>query len=112
YMLQTINQDRPLNSTHIQNVNQYGVDTYGNKTVSNYLSPAAFEAPALGKFGNVGSGSIVGPGTWQFDVALSGTFLVREGQRMEFRAEAFNVTNSSQITNPPTTLNSNTFGQV
>ena len=31
---------------------------------------------------------------------------------MEFRAEAFNVTNSLRMNDPVTNLNSNTFGQV
>jgi hypothetical protein len=57
-------------------------------------------------------GNIEGPGTCQFDMALSRTFQVREAQRIEFRAEAFNVTNSLIRLNPTTTLNSNTFGQI
>jgi len=39
-------------------------------------------------------------------------FQVREAHKMEFRAEAFNVTNSLIRGNPNTTLNSNTFGQI
>ena len=52
------------------------------------------------------------PGTWQFDMALSRTFQIRERQRVEFRAEAFNVTNSLLVNDPVANLNSNTFGQV
>ena len=37
---------------------------------------------------------------------------MREMQRLEFRGEAFNVTNSLIRDNPTTTLNSNTFGQI
>ena len=62
---------------------------------------------------------IYGPGYWQIDTSLSRTFQVREGQKLEFRAEAFNLTNSF-IPGQPTTngtgttvnLNSNTFGQI
>ena len=108
----TTNQDRALNTTPNQRVNQLREDPYGDKSVSNYLSPAAFELPAMGTFGNAGSGSVAGPGTWQFDIALSRSFQLRESQRVEFRAEAFNVTNSFHMNNPTTNLNSNTFGQV
>jgi hypothetical protein len=41
-----------------------------------------------------------------------GTFQVREAQKLEFRAEAFNVTNSFHANNPVTNLNSGNFGQV
>jgi hypothetical protein len=37
---------------------------------------------------------------------------VGEAQRLEFRAEAFNLTNSFRPQNPNTALNNNTFGQI
>src|SRR5207237_3553976 len=91
---ETTNQDRALTGMAGQRVNQIMGNVYGNKTAGNYLNPAAFTLPALGTLGNMGRNSILGPGTWQFDMALSRTFQIREGQKMEFRAEAFNVTNS------------------
>jgi hypothetical protein len=80
--------------------------------VTRYLNPSAFAMSALGTIGNVGSGSISGPGNWQFDAALSRTFQVAESRRLEFRAEAFNVTNSFRMNDPTTSFNSNVFGQV
>ena len=62
--------------------------------------------------GNVGSGSIKGLGSWQFDLSVSRTFQIREMKRLEFRAEAFNVTNSFNMNNPTTDFNSNLFGKV
>jgi hypothetical protein len=59
-----------------------------------YLNPAAFGIPALGTFGNLGRATLRLPSTWQFDVALSRIFHVRETQTLEFRTEAFNLTNS------------------
>jgi hypothetical protein len=47
------------------------------------------------------------------DLALSRVFQVREAQRLEFRAEAFNLTNSTRFRNPGSNLNSlNTFGLI
>jgi hypothetical protein len=66
----------------------------------------------LGTLGNVGAGSIAGPGTWQLDAALSRTFQLGEARKLEFRAEAFNLTNAFRMEDPDTVLNSNTFGQV
>ena len=37
---------------------------------------------------------------------------VRETQKLEFRAEAFNLTNSFRMNDPTTSFNSNIFGQV
>jgi len=60
----------------------------------------------------VGRNSIVGPGSWAFDLALSRIFRLGETQRLEFRAEAYNVTNSFRPGNPGTNLSSGTFGQI
>ena len=95
-----------------QRVNQVLASPYGNRTTANYLNPAAFALPDLGTLGNVGSYSVAGPGTWQFDLALSRTLKIRESQNIEFRAEAFNVTNSFHMMDPTTVLNNNLFGQV
>jgi hypothetical protein len=112
YLSITTTQDRALNGMASQRVNQILGDPYGDKSVSNYFNPKAFELPALGTFGNMGAYSVLGPGTWQFDAAVSRTFQVREAQKLEFRAEAFNVTNSFHMNNPVTNLNSGNFGQV
>jgi hypothetical protein len=114
FLTMSTNQDRALNGVAAQRVNQLMLNPYGNKTVSNYLNPAAFALPAIGTFGNVTVGSIAGPGLWQFDTALSRTFQIREAQKVEFRAEAFNITNSMRMDiNKLTTIyNSSNFGQV
>ena len=46
-------------------------------------------------------------------MALSRVFQVQEAQRLEFRVEAFNVTNSTRFRSPGLNLNSlNTFGLI
>jgi hypothetical protein len=114
YMTVSAGQDRALNSvpSGTQRANQVLVNPYGDKTATNYLNPAAFAQPALGTFGNIGMASIRGPGSWQFDMALSRTFRFGEARRLELRAEAFNLTNSFRMNNPTTNIRSNTFGQV
>jgi hypothetical protein len=113
YMTINTGLDRALTGeAGVQRANQILEDPYGDSDSLNYLNPVAFAQPALGTYGNMSPNNIQGPGTWQFDMALSRTFVVREGQRLEFRGEAFNVTNSLIRMNPTTTLNSNTFGQI
>jgi hypothetical protein len=96
----------------LQRVDQVAENVSGAKTIQDYLNPAAFRQPTGGKPGNMGQGSVLGPGTWQFDVALSREFPIGETQRFELRGEAFNVTNSLRINNPDSTFESGTFGQI
>ena len=112
YMSVTTTTDIALSGIDTQRVNQVLGNPYGNKSGTNFLNPAGFKLPATGTLGNTGRGSVRGPGTWQFDAALSRTFQLREAQKLEFRAEAFNVTNSVLLNDPGTNLNANTFGQI
>ena len=107
-------QDVGLTAILNQRVNQVLPNPYGNKSVKSYLNPAAFAQPAPGTLGNVGSDSVAGPGMWQFDVALSRSFQLRERQRVEFRAETFNLTNTFHMDPLKLTvmLSSGSFGQV
>ena len=45
-------------------------------------------------------------------MALSRTFSFAENQRLEFRGEAFNLTNSLRPLNPTVNFRSGTFGQI
>jgi hypothetical protein len=112
YLSMSTSSDVALNGMSAQHVSQVLADPYGDKSVGNYLNPKAFALPDRGTLGNSGLGAVAGPGTWQFDVALSRTFQFSESQKIEFRTEAFNVTNSFRMNDPITTFNSNTFGQV
>ena len=107
--------DQALNGVQFQRAHQVLENPYGDKSgrpLTNFLNPAAFTQPALGTLGNVGRNSVQAPSTWQLDMGLSRSFQVREGQRLEFRAEAFNLTNSFRADNPPNALNNNLFGQL
>jgi Carboxypeptidase regulatory-like domain/TonB dependent receptor len=83
-----------------------------NRTlVNNVLT--AWGTPAIGTFGNLGQSSLLGPGSFQFDMSLSRSFNVREHQRLELRGEAFNVLNHWRPGNPGAALNSvSTFGLI
>jgi hypothetical protein len=96
-----------------QRVNQILEDPYGDRSsLTNYFNVNAFAQPATGSIGNTGRNMVEGPSTWQFDVALSRGFRLGETQRLEFRAEAFNVTNSLIRKDPVTSFASNIFGQI
>jgi len=86
-------------------------DTSG-RPLTFFLNPAAFALPPTGTLGNLKRASIEGIGTWQFDMALSRIFRIGETQNIEFRAEAYNFTNSYRAGNPVTALNSFAFGRI
>ncbi len=72
-----------------------------------WFDRTAFANPATGTYGNVGRDALLGPvsGSTNFgafkDFALPG----REGLRLQFRSEFFNVFNSVNLGNPNTQLN-------
>jgi hypothetical protein len=104
--------DRAFTGIGSQRAQQIMGNPYGDKSINNYLNPGAFTLPDLGSNGNMSPFSIQGPGTWQLDTALSRTFQIRESQKLEVRAEAFNVTNGFRPLNPSTNLASNIFGKI
>jgi hypothetical protein len=61
------------------------------------LNPAAFVAPRGLTFGNAGRNDLNNPRRWNSDMALLKHFPVYEGVNAEFRAEAFNVFNTTQF---------------
>jgi hypothetical protein len=72
----------------------------------------AFANPALGTVGNSGTRQIAGPGHFDFNMALVRSFRLKESQRLEFRYEVYNVTNSFRPLNPSSELTDPNFGQL
>jgi hypothetical protein len=110
----TIDQDAAKTGISDQRPNKVLDNVYGGKTIDDYLNPRAFAVPALGTLGNLGWNSIEGPGRWQIDLSLVRLFRLGpgEGHRLEFRAEAFNLTNNIIRNDPVAALSSSVFGQI
>jgi hypothetical protein len=93
-----------------------------SRVIGQYLNPAAFtsalEAPngtssADTDFGKSGVGLVRGPGQRNIDMALERTIPIVESQSLHFRAEFFNLTNSSNFANPNNTFSSGaSFGII
>ena len=60
----------------------------------------------------MGIGTLRGPGFWDWSQTVSRKFPVAERQEIEFRAEAFNVTNSLRLGNPNVSLSGGQFGKI
>ncbi|HYR84485.1 MAG TPA: TonB-dependent receptor [Terriglobia bacterium] len=58
-----------------------------------WFNKDAFAAPAAGTFGVQPRNALRNPGSWEANMSLHRNFPVTEGQRLEFRLEAFNVFN-------------------
>lgn len=102
-------------NAQVQRANQIFGEPYSDQSggpLTNWLNRSAFDLPALGTLGNFRRNSVVGPPTWSFDMSLSRAFRFRERQSLEFRADAFNVTNSFRPGNPNTSLTNTQFGQI
>src|SRR5262249_55418780 len=77
-----------------------------------YPSTCEFHQPAIGTLGNMRPRTALGPKFWSFDLALSREFRFKESQSVDFRVEAYNVTNSIRMQNPNTAQNNAFFGQL
>jgi hypothetical protein len=80
-----------------------------------YLSPyqpgnQAFGQPGVGEFGVLGRNTLRVPGFTNYDGAISRYFLFREKTRIQFRLEAYNLSNSIQYQAPISTVSSSNFG--
>jgi hypothetical protein len=89
----------------------------GAGTINNYWNLTAFDSrnPELTyRFGNVGRNVLSGPGYAQADVSmLKNISMPWEGHRLQFRWEAFNVTNHPNWNVPASDVrNANTFGRI
>jgi hypothetical protein len=65
-----------------------------NPALYQFLNPAAVSQPAAGTFGTCPVGAFRGPGYKSVDLSLAKSFSVTERQKIEFRIDAVNVTNT------------------
>jgi hypothetical protein len=69
-----------------------------------WFNPASYGPAAPGTFGSCGVGTVRGPGLHTFDLSLSKFFAVTEHQKVEFRSEFINLTNTPILNSPNTGL--------
>ena len=67
---------------------------------NSYFDPNAFAPVTAVRFGNSGRNTLRGPGLVNLDASLFRDFQLRDGLKMQFRAEVFNVTNTPAFNNP------------
>jgi hypothetical protein len=65
-----------------------------------FFDPLAFAPVTQARFGNSGLNSVRGPGYIDMDFSLFRNFSLSERWKLQFRAEAFNFTNTPHFSNP------------
>jgi len=77
-----------------------------------YLNPAAFGTPAQATYGDLGRNSLRTNAFHNLDLSLTRRFPIRERANLEFRADAFNLSNSVVYGQPQSTLGNSNFGVI
>jgi outer membrane receptor protein involved in Fe transport len=81
--------------------------------LTEYFDTSAFVSPsAFGDFGQLGRNIIRGPKEINTDFSIMKPIPVTASQRLEFRAEFFNLFNNVNFANPVNIVTSGNFGQI
>jgi hypothetical protein len=73
---------------------------------------AKFSAPGAGQFGTTGRNFFVGPHWFEIDASLLKRVPLNERIKLEFRADATNLTNTPSFGGPTTDITNATFGRI
>jgi len=105
--------DNALSGTPNQRPNVVGNPVLSNSRtraaeIQAWFNAAAFAAPAPGAYGDAGRNALLGPGAATVNLGLYKSFALpgREGLRLQFRCEFFNLFNNVNLSNPNATLGS------
>ncbi len=97
---------------YTERLNLVGDPNLSHPTPSRWFSTAAFAPPAAFTFGNLGRNSLREDGFFNMDFSVFKRFPIKERKGFEFRAEAFNLTNTPTWGEPQRDFNDPQFGQI
>jgi hypothetical protein len=92
--------------------NRIASGVLSNPTIADWFNKAAFTVPANYTYGDSGSNILMADRFKNLDFSLFKSFQPAERVRIEFRAEAFNLTNSPTFNPPGTTIDTASGGVV
>ena len=95
-----------------QRPNRVGSGELEDPTIDLWFDKTAFVVPANFTFGDSGPGILRSDHQWNVDMSLFKRFEIRAGQTFEFRAEVFNVLNSTYFNAPNTNIDTAAGGRV
>jgi hypothetical protein len=85
---------------------------FDGRSVARYFNTAAFTSAAQFVIGNSSRNPVRGPGLQDADLMIGKTFRITERWNLEFRAEAFNVSNTPPLNDPNGSFGSAAFGSI
>jgi len=80
--------------------------------VSPYFDTTAYAPVSQARFGTAGFNSVRGPGYANLDFSLFRTFPIKEQLKMQIRAEALNLFNHPNFSNPDNGVTDGNFGLI
>lgn len=98
-----IGSDRP---------NQIAPANLPDPTIHKWFNTAAFQAQPFGTIGSEARDAVYGPHFRHFDLSLFKEFQLRESLHLQARAEAYNLTNTPNFSQPNVTLGTPAFGTI
>ena len=92
--------------------NLVGNPTPQQRSPSAWFNTSAFQSPPADTFGNLGRYTLRSNWFRDLDLSVFKTFPLTEKTRLEFRAEAFNITNTPVFATPDSGVTDRAFGTV
>ncbi|MEJ7709908.1 MAG: hypothetical protein WKF84_08625 [Pyrinomonadaceae bacterium] len=80
-----------------------------------WFDRSAFAPVTTARFGTTGRNAFRGPGYGNIDLSLFRSFplsFISESSSLQFRAEAFNITNTPRFGNPNANVSNSNFGTI
>ncbi len=87
-------------------------NSFAGRSVAEWFNTAAFTAAPQFTIGTGSRNPVRGPGLQDADLMLGKTFRLRERESLEFRAEAFNVSNTPPLNDPNGSFGAPAFGTI
>jgi hypothetical protein len=83
-----------------------------NPTIARWFDPTAYTVPAAGFQGTAGRNTLIGPSFKRVDLGLTKRIPLGGGRRADFRAEIFNLLNTTNFGNPASNISNATAGTI
>ena len=87
-------------------------NAFANRSSGEWFDKSAFIAAGQFSIGNSSRNPVRGPGLQDADLMIGKTFRISERVNLEFRAEAFNVSNTPPLNDPNGSFGSAAFGTI
>ena len=82
------------------------------RSIARWFDTSCIVLPAQYSFGNAGRAFLIGPALFSLDLGLMKNFVFDEKRRLQFRAEAFNAANHTNLYTPGGSVGSPTYGVI